>query len=250
MNEQQPETGDQPPASAVRRVLIYRLGSLGDTLVAVPSFRLIARAFPNAERRLLTNFPVNVKAPPAASILDHTGLVAGYIRYQVGLRRPGAITRLWATIAAWRPEVLVYLGSARGIPSAQRDERFFRLCGIRQLIGVPLTEDMQKSRWQQERNALEPEAERLARNIGELGDARLDDPASWDLGLTPSEIAHADSVLGDTSLRPLIAVSDRCPSRVSVSSRNLSNCNPRERAASSGKAAPATSSASAIDPLA
>ena len=33
------------PASA-RRVLIFRLGSLGDTVVALPSFRLIARTGP------------------------------------------------------------------------------------------------------------------------------------------------------------------------------------------------------------
>ena len=57
-------------ASSTKRVLIYRLGSLGDTLIALPAFHLIARAFPGAERRLLTNFPVNVKAPPAAAILE------------------------------------------------------------------------------------------------------------------------------------------------------------------------------------
>jgi len=32
----------------VRRVLVFRLGSLGDTVVALPSFRLVARAFPQA----------------------------------------------------------------------------------------------------------------------------------------------------------------------------------------------------------
>ncbi len=47
----------------MRRVLIYRLGSLGDTLIALPALKLVARAFPDAERRLLTNFPVNVKGP-------------------------------------------------------------------------------------------------------------------------------------------------------------------------------------------
>ena len=53
-----------------RRVLVYRLGSLGDTLIALPSFHLIARAFPSAERRLLTNLPVAAKAPPAAAVLE------------------------------------------------------------------------------------------------------------------------------------------------------------------------------------
>jgi len=62
---------------SVQRVLVYRLGSLGDHLVALPSYRLMRRAFPRAECRLLTNLPVSVKAPPAAAVLDGMGLVQG-----------------------------------------------------------------------------------------------------------------------------------------------------------------------------
>jgi len=39
----------------VKRVLIYHLGSLGDTLIALPALHLIAHAFPNSERRMPTN---------------------------------------------------------------------------------------------------------------------------------------------------------------------------------------------------
>jgi ADP-heptose:LPS heptosyltransferase len=193
--------------AAVRRVLIYRLGSLGDTLVALPALNLVARAFPQAERRMLTNVPVNVKAPPAAAILEHTGLVDGFFRYAVGTRNIVELLRLWWTLWRWRPDVLVYLGSARGVESAQRDERFFRMCGIRRMIGVPVTDDMQRNHWQEAEKALEPEAERLARNIVELGDARLDDPASWDLHLTDGEKARADAALGQVAGMAMIAVS-------------------------------------------
>src|SRR5882757_2146589 len=82
-------------ASSTKRVLIYRLGSLGDTLVALPAFHLIARAFPDAERRLLTNFPVNAKAPPAAAILENTNLIHGYFRYAAGTRSPRELLTLW-----------------------------------------------------------------------------------------------------------------------------------------------------------
>ena len=57
-----------PPEPKVRKVLIYRLGSLGDTLVALPCFHLIERMFPGSERVLLTNFPVHAKAPAAAAV--------------------------------------------------------------------------------------------------------------------------------------------------------------------------------------
>src|SRR5215467_4995170 len=132
-------------SASVRRVLIYRLGSLGDTVIALPALHLVEQAFPGSERRMLTNFPVNVKAPPAAAILENSGLVDGYIRYAAGTRSVLELARLWWTLVRWRPEVLVYLGSARGAASAQRDARFFQLCGIRRLIGLPVSEDMQRN---------------------------------------------------------------------------------------------------------
>jgi ADP-heptose:LPS heptosyltransferase len=194
-------------ASSTKRVLFYRLGSLGDTLVALPALHLVARAFPHAERRMLTNFPVNVKAPPAAAILENSGLVDRYYRYAVGTRNPRELLSLWWQIFRWRPEVLVYIGGARGVESARRDEKFFRLCGIRRLIGVPITEDMQKNRWQESEQALEPEGARLVRNLAELGDGRLDDPESWDLRLTSEEKATAAEALRPAGDLPMIAVS-------------------------------------------
>jgi heptosyltransferase-3 len=194
-------------ANSTKRVLIYRLGSLGDTVVSLPALHLVARAFPNAERRMLTNFPVNVKAPPAADILENTNLVHGYFRYLTGTRSPRELLSLWWQIFRWRPDVLVYMGARRGIDSARRDASFFRLCGIRRLVGVPITEDMQHNRWQEADQALEPEAARLSRNLAELGDPRLDDPASWDLHLTQAEHARAKEALRPTSGYRLIAVS-------------------------------------------
>src|SRR5581483_12376467 len=124
---------------AVRRVLVYRLGSLGDTLIALPSFHLIARAFPHAERRLLTNLPVAAKAPPAAAVLENTGLIHGYMRYSTGTRSARELLGLAIDICRFSPDVLVYLAGARGLRAARRDARFFRLCGIARQIGVPLT---------------------------------------------------------------------------------------------------------------
>ncbi len=190
----------------VRRVLIYRMGSLGDTVVALPALHLVARAFPGAERRMLTNFPVNAKAPPVAAILENTGIVAGYFRYGVGTRNVGELVRLWWELVRWRPEVLVFLGPNRGVKAAQRDAFFFRLCGIPRLVGVPVTEAMQTNQVEGD-GVLEFEAGRLARNIEELGEARLDDAASWDLCLTEAERARGTEVLAACAGRPIIAVS-------------------------------------------
>jgi heptosyltransferase III len=194
-------------ATPTKRVLIYRMGSLGDTLIALPALHLVARAFPDAERRMLTNFPVNVKAPPVAAILENSGLIHGYFRYAVGTRSPGELLSLWWRLVLWRPQVLIYLGPVRGVEAARRDAKFFRLCGIPRMVGVPDTEDMQQSRWQESEQALEPEGARLARNLAALGDAHLDDPASWDLHLTPAEHASAAQTLAPVAGRSIIAVS-------------------------------------------
>ncbi len=198
------------PDRPFQKVLIYRLGSLGDTLIALPALHLVARAFPGADRRMLTNFPVNAKAPPAAAILEHTGLVQGYFRYAVGTRSLRELAGLWWRLIRWRPDVLIYLGPRRGVAAARRDAVFFRLCGIGRQIGVPVTEDMENHRTVGSdglRPVLEPEGKRLVRNLAELGDGHIDDAASWDLRLTQAEHMRASDVLQPTEGRPLIAVS-------------------------------------------
>jgi heptosyltransferase III len=199
-----------------RRVLVYRLGSLGDMLVALPALHLVARAFPAAERRMLTNVPVSSKAPAAAAILEGSGLVQGYMRYAVGTRSVRELLGVWWQIARWRPQVLVYLAAPRGVKAAQRDEAFFRLCGVRRIVGVPLTEGMQRNYYGAATGGkdhamgdghLEPEAARLARCIGQLaavGDiadpGRLNDPASWDLHLSAEERERAALAIGAEAL--------------------------------------------------
>ena len=208
---------------AVSRVLIYRLGSLGDTLIALPALHLVARAFPNAQRYMLTNHPVNVKAPPAAAVLDNSGLVHGYLRYSVGIRSPFELARVWRDVVRFRPQVLVYMAAGRGVASARRDATFFRVCGIWRHIGVPRTQAMDQPQLDDTVGLtqigvpgmampeipylLEPEAARLTRNLAELGDADLNSQAAWDLHLTPGERAAALAALAPAEKRPVLAVS-------------------------------------------
>ena len=199
-----------------KKVLLYRLGSLGDTVVALPAFHLVARAFPGAERRLLTSFPPNAKAPASSAILDGTSLIHGYFRYNYGTRNIAELIGLWWQLLRWRPDVLVYMSGRSSLPATRRNALFLKLCRIPRMVGVPLTEQMQHCRrepdlaevTQYERGRVyEHESARLVRNLAELGDARLDDPASWDLRLTPAEQARAAEVLAPLADTPFLAVS-------------------------------------------
>ena len=67
-------------------ILIFRIGSIGDTVVALPCFHLIARAFPSVRRVVVTNTPVSVKAAPLESVLSNSGLIDGVIHFSPATR--------------------------------------------------------------------------------------------------------------------------------------------------------------------
>ncbi len=190
----------------IRRVLIYRLGSLGDTMVVLPSLHLVAQLFPNAERRMLSNQPVHGKAAPASAILENSGLITGYMSYPVGTRNPLTLGKIALSIRAYRPDLLVYLTKPRGEAVLTRDRRFFSTaCGVPRIAGLPTGElgsnlppSMPGGLW-------ESEAARLARSLATLGPLDVNDLNNWDLRLTPDEESVAKQAIGPLMGRPLLA---------------------------------------------
>lgn len=192
-----------PAETPIHRVLIYRLGSLGDMVVSLPCLHLIAQQFPDAERLLMTNFPVNAKAPAAAAVLGESGLVHGYLRYRAGTRRVNELLRVARDVRRFRPDLLVLLTDLRPWRLVQRNLLFFRLCGVRRVVGAASAREMER-RLNAATGMWESEATRLARLIGELGDARPGDPASWNLRLTDAERQIAAEALGGLHGKQLI----------------------------------------------
>ena len=203
-----PTQTDQSPLTfdpaKVKRVLIYRLGSLGDTTIALPSLHLIARAFPSATRHMLTNIPVHAKAPAAAAILGGSSLVHGYIDYPVGTRSVVELAKICFRIRRFNPDVLVYLSPLRPPEAVQRDAKFFRVCGVRHIVGLP-TGDMGENRFDPATGLWEREAARLLRCIRALGEADINDLRNWDLQLTAAETAKAAQALAPLGGQPIIA---------------------------------------------
>ena len=183
--------------STGKTVLIYRIGSLGDTVVALPCLRLISRAFPESKRILLTNTPVHAKAPAASAVLGESGLVHGYLSYPIGTRNLLQLAKLWWKIRQLKVGTVVNLSPVRGEAANRRDNLFFRLCGAKRIVGTP-TGELATYRYDAQADRYEAEANRLARCIAEIGDARLNDPDSWNLVLTELEKSRAAA-----ALRPL-----------------------------------------------
>ncbi len=189
----------------VERIVIYRLGSLGDTVVALPCFHKIAAAFPNAERLVLTNIPVSAKAAPLPSILQNSGLVHGFLTYPVGVRSLRALWDLARQLRGLRASTLVYLTIPRGGFTVERDYLFFRLCGFTRIIGAPFSREARNQRIDPQTGAFDYEARRLASTMRTLGPIDLDDRAGWDLHLTEGERAAGAGMLVPFEGRPFIA---------------------------------------------
>jgi len=183
MNESSPDS-----------VLIFRLGSIGDTVVALPCFHAIARQYPRHRRILLTNALTSMRASSAETILDGTGLVDQVIYYPVGdfsLRR---IRALRAEIRRIRPTAMIYLAARDTSGPVFRDLAFFKAAGIPCIEGAPWNRRLRESAIDPATGELEHEANRLARTLEKSCRVSLA-PENWELRLTAREIAMAATAL-------------------------------------------------------
>jgi heptosyltransferase III len=186
----------------VERLLVYRLGSLGDTLMALPALRLIRECHPGAEITLLTNVPSQSKAAPLISVLENTDLYQQVISYPLNLRSLPRLRVLQREIAARKFQVAFHLAEDRGRVKDLRDYVFLRLCGIPRVVGTswnggPTRRGAGDYEW---------EAHRLLRRVAPLGTVDLNVDKWWDLGLTAGEMARADELVMGVD-KPFLAVS-------------------------------------------
>lgn len=182
------------PSRQVKRVLVYRLGSIGDFVVALPCLHLIRKCFPTQQIGLLTNCPAESLAAPAQSVLENAGLIDEYLTYPLRTRNVGELGKLVSTMRSFRPDLFVYLAPRPRLSLVVRDYLFFRLSGASRMVGFPFNRTIRFCA-EIRPGFREPEARRLARCISALGDAEADQPVGWSLRLTASEIAAADEVI-------------------------------------------------------
>lgn len=188
----------------MKNVLIYKLGSMGDLLVSLPAFHLVRSAFPQAHITLLTNTPVSGKAAPADALLGGAGLYDDTLLYPIGLRSWRALLNLRRQLAGRRFDCAVYLAAPKGgLLVSIREYLFLRLCGIPRVIGVPFSARTLDQRPSTSKGAVLSETDRLLECVQTLGRPDLREERWWDLKLTPSERAVADSLLAEHGIRAL-----------------------------------------------
>jgi len=187
-------------------LVIFRIGSIGDTVVALPCFHAIARAFPEHRRILLTNAVDSARASTVESVLDGTGLVEETVHFPVGRGKLPYSLTLARRLRVLRPEALVYLAPRpTGFP-VYRDLVFFRAAGIRRIIGAPMSALARECAIDPQTGELEYEAVRLARTLGDAVPVDLS-PPNWGLRLSAAEQRVAAERLSSLpDWRPRLAV--------------------------------------------
>lgn len=165
-----------PASSRVpRRVLVYHIGSLGDTLMALPALWAVRAAWPEARLSLLTKRTPQRHVVVADSLLAGTQLFDEVLEYagpRVGALPWSQALRQFALLLRLRRrrfDTLVYLApSERQASQVERDRRFFAAAGMARQIG---TEGFQRPPPRSTRPlpVLPTEAEALLRRLAAAG---------------------------------------------------------------------------------
>lgn len=179
-------------ANATRRILIFRIGELGDSLIALPAISAVRRQFPRAHIAMLSNLNTQARHVTPDEILPK-GLIDEWLTYP----SPESGTNLFDKLALLRTlrtsryDAVVYLAPrVRSTSAARRDLLFFRLSGIRRALAVDGFESLLKNRRNTPLPLVTHEADHL---LGRLRRSGIEVPGSaqFDLALTESEISTA-----------------------------------------------------------
>jgi heptosyltransferase-3 len=203
------ESGNQP-----QRILVFRIGHLGDTIVALPAFWALRNAFSNSSITLLSNSDTkNPSYVSARNVLPERGMFDERLSYP---NQPSAISglvsqvKLLLEIRKRKYDALFYLMTRnRTEVQIKRDLRFFRLAGIRRFFCIDHTrKNLLESPIPKPVPEIKSEAEFLAdclRSEGiEINEGRTD------LALSPDERSFAEEWTNrldiSTDDRTLVAV--------------------------------------------
>ena len=174
----------------VNRIIVYRTGSLGDTVVALPVLHLIRSVFPAARLWLLTNQSENEGMVSPCDLLEGSGLIDHYLFYTSGTAGLTSIGSTLQHIRRINADLLFYLPEARNRMQLLRDRLFFLYSGFWRPLGwysdpgKYLSPLLPSGRFMHE-------AERLLRSVPIPGTIDLAEKCWWDL-----DIKDADALVG------------------------------------------------------
>ncbi len=201
--------------SAPSRILVFRIGQLGDTIVSIPAMQVVRKSYPEAHIALLCDRHPGKRHVVASDLLRGSKLFDEYISYPVSasaeLLRSGRMAALLVRIRRRRFGTLVYLAPTNRKPEQiARDRKFFAMAGIRNFIGMNGFTELEPKRSDQGLAETPRESELLLRRLAESGlETEWAIGSQMDLGLGQTEeiaVSEWRARLGPDEGRRWIAV--------------------------------------------
>ena len=126
----------------MKKILFYRIGQLGDTIVSIPSIQFFRMAFPDAKFTLLSDSIAGKKFVLAREIFQNTSLFDSYLSYNKAgdggfrLKEKVSMLALMPKLISQRFDAVVYLAPSLRTPKQiARDKKFFKQIGAKNLWG-------------------------------------------------------------------------------------------------------------------
>lgn len=192
------------------RILIYRCGAIGDTIVAIPAMRVIRQRYP-AARFILMTAGGGEGIVWTDRVLQEFGWFDEVITYEAReLRRPTLAWKLLARVRAAAPEFVFYMASEKNSAlKIWRDQLFFLLAGAKLCVATYSDKTSAWGRLRPGPRLYPNETDRLLSELTRQGLPAGE--ARFDLPIQSAHVSTVDSILSASGLdlsRPLIAM---CP---------------------------------------
>lgn len=178
-----------------KKICIFKIGSIGDTVVTLPFFHKINEINKTSEKYLLFNTSKNPNNPiNASSILKNSTLVDKFIEYKVDSFKDKA--DLFFKIKNINFHELYYLVPRTNLFQVIRDFIFFKLAGVRKIYGLPFKKKFRENLKFKQSNCIERETDRYQRCLN-FDNLKLNDFANWSLKINNQEKIIARRIINE-----------------------------------------------------
>lgn len=184
----------------MKNILIFRVGQLGDAVVALPAIQAIRERHPDHRMVLLTDYHPGMDYVSSWDVYGPTGWFDEVIFYEPSPNFSRLLKNALVhakRLRALAPEFVYALAPERHGLSLLRDQLFFHmLLAPRRFYGQSLWGEATVSASDEPRS-VEPEWRRLLHIVDSAADAR-----PVDISIPEAELAAADAVLNAEGLKP------------------------------------------------
>lgn len=193
-----------------QRVLVYRTGAIGDTVVAIPAIRAIRAHYPGASF-ILMSAGGGEGIVWTDRVLSEFGWFDHVVTYES--REMSTVQGLWGIvrrIRALAPGMVIYLGSEKNSAmKIWRDRLFFRLAGVRRFVGTTSDKVTFWGHLRRRPRLYPNEVDRLLADLARNGIPG--GKVSFDLPIGPKQVEGVDRILQETGIDSSKLMVGMCP---------------------------------------